>query len=358
LAREARSRRSVRWDVDSAVVLGAQPPTVILPEFNQARELANVLRDAALLTHARGDDQAAIDRTIDLERLADATDHLVPTLVCHLVSIGMHAMAADTAVRIAPDLAIAKSAPAGNGGAARPASPQQVRQLIDAFLDDRSYTDGWRRAILGERVLGMQMLKGTGAGARWSGFQQLAANDMIDWYTPVSTAATQPSSVAAQSAIRAAQSSAGGASPVGSRLLQVLAPSISRAVVTQYRGLTDRHLAAAALGFRQFALEHNGRLPTTLPDLTPQYLRVAPTDGLADDGSLLQYRPEASPPIVYSVGEDGSDDGGSTKVFRGGREIVTPQGAASGSRWEMEDAIVVLTRQPRRPAPSPTTQPD
>ena len=54
-----------------------------------------------------------------------------------------------------------------------------------------------------------------------------------------------------------------------------------------------------------------GNLPNTLGDLVPTYLDTIPKDLF--DGKDLRYKKLDIGFIVYSVGEDGHDDGGTEK---------------------------------------------
>ena len=76
-------------------------------------------------------------------------------------------------------------------------------------------------------------------------------------------------------------------------------------------GLTHRRLAAAALAVRWYAVEHDGRLPASLEELVPRYLPAVPLDPMAK-GRPLGYSPDPARPMVYSVGENGIDNGGET----------------------------------------------
>lgn len=61
----------------------------------------------------------------------------------------------------------------------------------------------------------------------------------------------------------------------------------------------------AMLGLKAYKTQH-GRLPQTLDDLVPEYLKAVPID--AFDGKPIRYDPAKR--ILYSVGKDGADDGG------------------------------------------------
>ena len=98
---------------------------------------------------------------------------------------------------------------------------------------------------------------------------------------------------------------------------------------------TRRNLVVAAIAFKRFELRHH-RLPSTLGELTPDLLKSTPTDYM--DGQPLRYLlTENDGFVLYSVGEDGRDDGGdprppgeSTSVaWQRGRDWVWPMPATA-----------------------------
>lgn len=71
---------------------------------------------------------------------------------------------------------------------------------------------------------------------------------------------------------------------------------------------TARRLVATALACARYRLA-NGKMPPELAALAPAFLAAVPRDPL--DGQPLRYRSEPSGAyLLYSVGEDGRDDGG------------------------------------------------
>jgi hypothetical protein len=65
------------------------------------------------------------------------------------------------------------------------------------------------------------------------------------------------------------------------------------------------HATAALVALRSYQIEH-GRLPAQLHQLIPKYLPTLPIDDF--DGEVLRFNPEAK--VLYSVGEDGTDNDG------------------------------------------------
>jgi hypothetical protein len=63
-----------------------------------------------------------------------------------------------------------------------------------------------------------------------------------------------------------------------------------------------------AVAIERYRAAHDAALPSALTDLVPQYLAAVPEDPIT--GQPLRYRATAEAYMVYSVGPDGTDDGG------------------------------------------------
>ena len=113
-------------------------------------------------------------------------------------------------------------------------------------------------------------------------------------------------------------------SPMAARFF----PAMKRAFATQ----TLRELAIAAIALKRYELRE-GKSATTLDQLVPGFLKQLPHDFM--DGKILRYKLTADGPLLYSVGNDGKDDGGDTSaaVLRNftildGKDFVWPQEAS------------------------------
>jgi len=67
-----------------------------------------------------------------------------------------------------------------------------------------------------------------------------------------------------------------------------------------------------ALAIERWRLAHHGQLPASLTDLVPRYLPTAPIDPF--NGQLLCYKKLTAGYVVYSVGPDFTDDGGTPQL--------------------------------------------
>jgi hypothetical protein len=341
----AAGKPAVWWDIDYS------QPTVLAdpPGWREARAAGNVLRSDALLAHHRGDHRTALLRARQIDMIGRAIDRQ-PTLVSHLVAIGLQAMAADLVEWVAPDLKVGGEA----GG-----SPAEVRALIDEFLDEGPLREGMINALRGERkdqwmlvdalVQGKMTVDGVSGGANRSvtskgvgplkavfrGDADLMLRVMTGMIRQFEATSDLPGyrSGGAHRALAAEIET----SPKRHMIAALLMPSVTRPIEVHYRCLTDRRLAAVALAARWYATEHDGRLPASLDELVPKYLPAVRVDPLAASGTRLRYRAGGDDPVVYSVGMDGRDDGG-----KGPAADEPPE------RWRGgKDAVLHLKRQPR-----------
>ena len=81
-------------------------------------------------------------------------------------------------------------------------------------------------------------------------------------------------------------------------------------IVNEAKNLAYLRTSIAVIAVEHFRLAHE-RLPENLNALTPQFLSAVPVDPF--DGQPLQYHRLAKGYVIYSVGSDGHDDGGSEK---------------------------------------------
>lgn len=342
LARQAGLQTKVDWGIRpvSPVTANYPPPNLLTHQ----RNLASLVAWAVIHDHAIGDDCAAIQRIQDLIHQAHAVDAAAPCMVTHLVSLGITALATDRIQRVAPALAVGPGAPAS---AATPATRAQVENLIAELLDEDSFHEGASRSWYGERMMELDMVKHMYDGVSDPLLVQRSIKPMFDLdgvhlargLTQSARAATQPNWPAARACIPAAtQDDDSQIAQLSRYLSTIMAPATGRAITQEFRTQSDRHAAAIALAIRLYRIDHGEQYPPSLVDLVPTYLPGPPVDPMAGDGRPLGYKPKAAPPVIYSVGEDGKDEGGTS----------LPNEGPHGERWQQADAVYPLV---------PTTQP-
>jgi hypothetical protein len=90
-------------------------------------------------------------------------------------------------------------------------------------------------------------------------------------------------------------------------LPRVIMPSLSGVIAQDLRTIAHLRTADAALAVQRYRLKAD-KCPDTLADLVPVYLKSVPKDPF--DGNELRYKRLEAGFVVYSIGEDLSDDGG------------------------------------------------
>jgi len=95
--------------------------------------------------------------------------------------------------------------------------------------------------------------------------------------------------------------------------------SIQRAKMRHNRVIAHERLLAVELALRCYEYEQ-GHAPSGLEQLVPSYIQRVPIDPFSDRPVI--YRPQGTDWLVYSVGEDGVDDGGK-RVGRSNSGTVT-----------------------------------
>jgi hypothetical protein len=96
-------------------------------------------------------------------------------------------------------------------------------------------------------------------------------------------------------------------------LTKITMPAFERLVQIDLRVAAGVDCARVALGIERYRLA-KGSLPKVLDDLVPQYIDKAPIDPF--DGKPLRYKLTEPGYIVYSIGADGTDEGGLEKGKR------------------------------------------
>ncbi len=324
---------------------------VLLPKLSEMRKAANLLRVASYDAYARGDHRAAMGRVRQLLALSRLVER-EPFLVSHLVASGIGAIAYDWIFEMSPGLRIES---AGKPDATA-ASTKQLRDILDELVDDSVTREAEIAALRSERMGAIDS-----ASAIMSGkvtFEELVQlspgkDQAIPIPADVNAVVTGDAKLVVGNlglVIDAAKSTMNyptfkKASPPDLRQALEneiekhpyawrITPAVDRAMRTQYRTLTERRMAATVLAVRWATIDANGKLPGRLADLTPKYLAAVPEDPMGLDRPL-GYKGDGDAPMVYSVGDDGIDNGGSEKPT----SEKNPR-----MRWGMEDVVVRLTR--------------
>ncbi len=310
---------------------------VLLPALNWQRRLANLLVYAAIDHHLLDDDSQTIEDLRDIFRESDIAEQYGPFIVTHLVAVGISALGTNTITRLTGTLSIS------------PATAPAVRRLIAQILDERAYKAGGQLSWYGERLMAIDD-KGTlsfispapKSYLLWPVRPMFTLDQVriFQYDTTIAHTLSEPTYAAAFPKLPTYPNKS-NFSPLqtASRLYtMILMPSVDRAVLTHYRGLAERRAAAVLLAIRLYQADH-GAAPENLDLLVPAYLPAVPIDPFSPTASPLRYINTPGAEAVYSVGEDGKDDGGSTQLIRG-------HSGPSHSHWDTKDAVYPLHHPP------------
>ena len=104
-------------------------------------------------------------------------------------------------------------------------------------------------------------------------------------------------------------------------------PNPQRITSVAVRAETERALTLAAIAVKRYQLRH-GALPPSLEALTPEFLPTLPYDPMSGKALCYRLKPDGGF-LLYSVGEDGKDDGGDPR----------PASGNTYGLWEGRDAV-------------------
>jgi hypothetical protein len=112
----------------------------------------------------------------------------------------------------------------------------------------------------------------------------------------------------------------------------------SKAWSTTMKSLTLHQMVIAAVALKRYELRH-GQLPLNLASLTPEFLAEPPRDFM--NGQSLRYRVNGDGSFsLYSVGEDGRDDGGDPLPAIADKNPEKAFPWAAGRDWVWPQAVV------------------
>ncbi|HWB12076.1 MAG TPA: hypothetical protein VG826_22815 [Pirellulales bacterium] len=190
---------------------------------------------------------------------------------------------------------------------------------LDTELSATDYENSFRRALLGERSIGIQTFtdpEPLGSEAPRLPLGLMASSDET-LYLQIMREMIAAGELRGSERIRALDQvdtqlkTLAGETTAKFRypMTLLLVPALSASAEATSRNEADRDATRVAIAIERFRLRE-GRLPSTTDELVPAYLEELPNDPFVGGSSKLKYRVDAAEYRVYSVGSDGVDDGG------------------------------------------------
>jgi hypothetical protein len=282
-------------------------------DMSGAENLDELLCAATIEAHLHGNDAASIAFIVKTETLREDFKSC-PGFFGSVCTYSNETRFAGTTTRISADwnrLALKT--------ATKPNLPEtEIRRIISSLLDEKSRSEDLHRAQLAQRILDADAtlsfiglgLTQTGTNFYANGASKLrvvllpnALNTAADSLR-YSTEAIRQSDGTVYSDIR---QKVDAIEPVRGFLSMGSGHAWPLWVRETFKNRANRRLCATALAISLY-VNDQGSFPKSLEDLKPRYMTELPIDPMTF-GELLRYKTGAAP-IIYSVGLDGTDDGG------------------------------------------------
>lgn len=354
---ETQKRNAFTWDINT------RDEMLQTDVFIQCLRITKYLQVCLRVAHDKGNDALALQYYGLLQNFQNAISSF-PSMISLLFNRVVNERRVEMIEDIAPTLRI--------GNEPRAVSGKQVQVLIHSLLDETFFQECFRQAYRGERVFEIAFLQ-----------------DMIDqkldpltirlfhqaYTTPVLSTLCLPilySDAARQLDVMKQEvyepyivhysditKGSHGLSdqfisfevrPFFQPLSWNLTSGWSHIKTMYLHLLARRRMAAVALAIRLYEIDH-GHWPTKLEDLVPKYLPAVPDDPFLPPGTgKIRYLPSANPPRLYSVGDNGTDEGGE---YRG-----NPENSSVGSVFEQPDYVFFLKGKPvdKKPFQIPSSE--
>ena len=309
LLRNATALDECKFEIDFT-----KGPGMLLPHLAKLRQAARLLALEAVERTEGGKPDEAADSLVACLRCGQAVRR-EPILISYLVRVACDAIAFDQVERWA-----SRAKPS-------PKALERVEAAVAAATDHK----GLERAMAGERCFGIDiyqnyvlkpnrgaLLGALGVGADPAGMAVLGVipqayfkTDMLyylDIMNRYVAAARMPYPEALQAGTQVGRN-LDQEIPKYYFVSRMILPALSRVFFTAQRHLAQGECALLGLAALRYRDKH-GRLPDALQALVPDFAPTVPPDPF--DGKPLRYRKDGDGLVLYTVGENGKDDGGDT----------------------------------------------
>ncbi len=279
---------------------------MLVPWLKEVRRCAFLLSLEGLTACAQDDPNQALESVRATLALAKSLD--CPLLINRLVQIAIQALAYSNLEQVVNRVTLTDE------------QLQTVLLWVETCVDPNGYRD----TLIGERCFGLRIFRSPGAassemgeGNIWSvamvpfkilGFYHRDMLGYINLLQDYIEALELPEGerMATYEAIDEEFSRG----ERGGLFTRMFTPALMRTYQLEVRNVAHRRVTQTALAAQRFRLAQ-GRLPKTLDELVPTYLDAVPIDPF--DNQPLRYRLLETGFVVYSIGDDGSDDGGAER---------------------------------------------
>jgi len=282
---------------------------MLMPWLKDVRRSAFLLSLEGLAACTQDDPTRAVESVHTSLALAQSLD--CPLLVNRLVQVGIRALACRNIEQVVNRVTLTDE------------QLQTLAQWLQTYADEA----GFRQALIGERCFGLSSFRSPGGISKDMGGGKIMSvtlvplkilglhdRDMLSYVNLMQDyidALDLP--LGERLAVYEAIEQDFSKGKRGGLLTKILMPALLRTYQLELRHLADCRTARTALAVERYRLPRN-KLPQALDELVPTYLDAVPTDPF--DGQALRYSVLAQGYVIYSIGEDGNDDGGTERDKR------------------------------------------
>jgi len=284
----------------------SQGMDMLTPWLKEARRCSFLLSLEGLAASAADDPNRAIETVRATLALAKSQD--CPMIINRLVEVAIRAVAYNNLEQVVNRVTLTD------------AQLQTVSGWVETYVNP----EGYRQALIGERCIGLQMFRSPGTMSSEMGGGGIVSvalvplkilgfydRDMLSYVNLLqdyidALDLPRDERLAAYRAVDERFSDGKGLG----LLTSIIMPALLRTYQLEMRSDAHRRVTSTALAAQRFRLAQ-GRLPETLDELVPAYLDAVPIDPF--DNQPLRYRLLEKGFVVYSIGDDNSDDGGAER---------------------------------------------
>ena len=295
--------KDCRYPVDLSAGLQTQ-----MPNLSEMRKSVFLLKLEAVLHADNGDGASATESTLSCFGIARSLSGL-PMTLAQLIRAACQSLAVSTVEQVVNRTQL---------------TDEQLAELAEAVRESERICD-ISIALVGERCMGISFFRAPETLGFGDGGISAIAQPLLALYKVVGLADSdeviyldlmaeylESAELALhqrQEAAKAVNAKFEATSPARV-LLHTIMPAFVRIITLDTRSAAHLRVADAGLAVQRYRLA-TGKLPDKLADLVPEYLESVPKDPF--DGNELRYEKLGPGFVVYSIGEDLSDDGGKEK---------------------------------------------
>ncbi|MCP4259630.1 MAG: hypothetical protein GY774_19285 [Planctomycetes bacterium] len=291
LLHEAASIDHCRYPLDFIQELNQRAPWL-----KNLRKCAHLLRLNVLIQCESKNSEKALESIYSTLSLAKSSN--VPLLLHQLIHISVKATAYKNIERTLNRVQLTE---------------EQLMKL-SSWIEEAGNDEGYKRTLIGENCIGLNTFRGHEGLTIFLAFWRITGLNNRDAteYIEVMQELIDAMELSANERLLVFDSIQKDvdSGKRGGFLTRMLMPAFGRIMQIETRHLAHLRATHTALAVERYRLT-KGRLPQSLDNLVPTYLETIPTDPF--DGKNLKYRTLETGFVVYSVGEDLTDEGGAEK---------------------------------------------